>query len=100
MYIAQCQIGTGTSCKEKFNKENFQTGFVVAGGGFLSFWNRQLIKFEEEKIFGLHKQFCNNEKREINTFENFSCRISLCRKITSEIPNCCINIEGCDFGES
>ena len=40
--------GTGTSCKE-----NFQTGFVVAGGGFLSYWNHQLIKFEEEKRFGL-----------------------------------------------
>ena len=39
---------TGTSCEE-----NFQTGFVVAGGGFLSYWNHQLIKFEEEKRFGL-----------------------------------------------
>ena len=45
-----------------------QTGFVVAGGGFLSYWNHQLIKFEEKKIFGLKKQFCNNEKWEINTF--------------------------------
>ena len=26
--------GTGTSCKKKFLKENFQTGFVVAGGCF------------------------------------------------------------------
>ena len=41
-------FGTGTSCKE-----NFQTGFVIAGGGFLFYWNHQLIKFEEEKIFGL-----------------------------------------------
>jgi hypothetical protein len=40
-------IGTGISCKEKFSKKNFQTGFVVAGGGFLSYWNHQLIKFEE-----------------------------------------------------
>jgi hypothetical protein len=45
--------GTGTSCKKKFLKENFQTGFVVAGGGFLSYWNQQLTKFEEEKSFGL-----------------------------------------------
>ena len=45
--------GTGTSCKEKFRKKNFQTGFMVAGGGFLSYWNHQLTKFEEEKIFGL-----------------------------------------------
>ena len=45
--------GTGTYCKEKSLQENFQTGFVVAGGGFLSYWNHQLIKFEEEKIFGL-----------------------------------------------
>ena len=44
----------GTSCKEKFSKENFQTLFVVAGGGFLSQWNHQLIKFEEEKKFGLN----------------------------------------------
>ena len=27
-------IGSGTSCKVKFCKENFQTGFVVAGAGF------------------------------------------------------------------
>ena len=44
--------GTGTSCKYKFRKENLQTVFVVAGGGFLSYWNHQLIKFEEEKIKG------------------------------------------------
>ena len=36
-------IGTETSCNE-----NFQTGFVVAGVGFLSYWNHQLIKFEED----------------------------------------------------
>ena len=41
-------IGTGTSFKE-----NFQTGFVVSGGGFLSYWNHQLNKFEEEKRFGI-----------------------------------------------
>ena len=41
-------VGTGTSCKEKFHKENFQTGFVVAGGEFLSYWNHQLMKFEED----------------------------------------------------
>ena len=45
--------GTGTSCNERFSKENFQTGFVVAGGEFLYYWNHQLIKFEEEKRFGL-----------------------------------------------
>ena len=45
--------GTGTPCKEKFCKKNFQTWFVVAGGGFLSYWDYQLIKFEEEKRFGL-----------------------------------------------
>ena len=31
----------------------FQTGFVVAGCGFFSYWKHQLIKFEEEKRFGL-----------------------------------------------
>ena len=31
----------------------------------------QLIKFEEEKIFGLQNKFCNYEKR--NTSENFHC---------------------------
>ena len=41
--------GTGTSCKEKLRKENFQTGFVFAGGGFLSLINQ----FEEEKRFRL-----------------------------------------------
>ena len=29
------------------------SGFVVAGGGFISYWKYQLIKFEEEKRFGL-----------------------------------------------
>ena len=43
------------ACNAKFRKENFQTGFVVAGCGFLYFWNHKLIKFEEEKIFGLQK---------------------------------------------
>ena len=27
--------------------KNFQTGFLIAGGGFLTFCNHQLIKFEE-----------------------------------------------------
>ena len=68
-------MGTGTSCKEKFRKKKFQNGFVVAGGGFNSYWNYQLIKFEEEKIFGLQKQFWNYDKREINTYKNarYSC---------------------------
>ena len=61
--VILCSSGTGTSCKK-----NFQTGFVVAGWGFLAYWNHQLIKFEEEKRFG---QFCNYENRKINTFENF-----------------------------
>ena len=39
-------LGKGISCKEKFRNENFQTGFVVAVGGFLSYWNHKLIKFE------------------------------------------------------
>jgi hypothetical protein len=47
------KYGTGTSCKVKFCKENFQTGFMVTGGGFLSYRNHQLLKLEEEKIFGL-----------------------------------------------
>ena len=34
-------------------KLNFQTGFVVAGGGFLSYWNYQLIEIEKEKRLGL-----------------------------------------------
>ena len=36
--------------KEKFSKENIQTGFVVAGGRFLSYCKHQVIKFEEEKL--------------------------------------------------
>ena len=44
-----CKLnGTGTSCKE-----NFQTRFAVAGGGFISYWNHQLIKIGEKKRFGL-----------------------------------------------
>ena len=67
-------MGTETSCKEKFRKENFQIGFVVnrERGWFLSYWNQQLIKFEEKKRFGLSKQFCLYEKREVNTFEKIS----------------------------
>jgi hypothetical protein len=42
------KLGTGTSCNE-----NFLNGFVVAGVGFLSYWNYQQSKFEEEKKFGL-----------------------------------------------
>ena len=68
-----CKLnGTGTSCKE-----NFQTRFAVAGGGFISYWNHQLIKFGEKKRFKLKKKFCYYEKIEINTFENFPCKISL-----------------------
>ena len=74
-------MGTGTSCKE-----NFQTGFVIAGGGFLSYWNHQLIQFEEEKRFGPKKQFCYYEKREINTFENFPSEFFPCKT-----PMCHLN---------
>ena len=42
--------GTGQG-KLKFRKENFQAGFVVAGGGFPSYCNHQLFNFEEEKRF-------------------------------------------------
>ena len=40
MYISIYDHGTVTSCKENFQR-----------GGFLSYWNHQLIKFEEEKRF-------------------------------------------------
>ena len=39
--------------KKKFRKENFKAGIVVAGGEFLSYWNHKIIKFDEEKRFGL-----------------------------------------------
>ena len=58
--------------------KNFQTGFVVTGGWFLSYCNHQLIKFEEKKRLQLEKQFYNHDKREINTFKNFPSEISLC----------------------
>ena len=54
----------------------------------LSDRNHQLIKFEEEKRFGLKKkkkQFCYYEKREINTFLNFPCKISLCQIMHTDI---------------
>ena len=56
-FMVRYNTGTGTSWKE-----NFQTVFMVAGGGFLSYWNHQLINFEERRDNG-----------EINTFENFPC---------------------------
>ena len=77
--INNSYLGTVTSCKEKFRKENFQTGFVVAGGGFLSYWNYQLIKFEEENRFGLFKNNYVIMKRETNTFENFPCEFFPCK---------------------
>ena len=58
---------TVTSGKEKFCKENFQTWFVVTGGGFLSYCNLQLIKFEEEKRWDFKKQLCNYEKKTYKT---------------------------------
>jgi hypothetical protein len=39
--------------------ETYQTGFVIAGGRFLSNCNHQQIKFEDKR-FGL----CNYEMRE------------------------------------
>ena len=41
--------GTGTSCKEKFRKENFQLDSCSPGACFF-LWNHQLIKLEEHKI--------------------------------------------------
>ena len=64
--------------------ENFQTEFVFDGGWFLSYGNHKLIKLEEEKRFGLQKQFCNYEKWEINRFENFPCEFFPCK--TSRCP--------------
>ena len=29
---------------------------MIAGGGFLHYWNYKLIKFEEKKRFGLKKK--------------------------------------------
>ena len=70
--------GARTSCKEKFRNKNFQTEFVVAGGGFLSYRNHQLIKFKDEKRYRLLKQFCYYEKREISTFKKFPCEFFHC----------------------
>ena len=71
------KLGTGTSCKGQLANKNFQIGFVVGWGGFLSYWSDKLNKFQEEKSFGL-----NSKKREINTFENFSYEISICPKLS------------------
>jgi len=60
--------GTGTSCKE-----NFQTGFVVAGGGFLSYWNHQPIHLN----FFLERYPCahltNNQKNFKSNDRLISC---------------------------
>ena len=37
-------------------RDNLQTGFVIAGGGFLSYCNHQIIKFEENN----NSDFKNN----------------------------------------
>ena len=68
LYIRNTTILGVTSCKEKFRKENFQAGFMVDEGGFLSYSKHKLIKFEKDKRFGLKKEFFNYKKREINTF--------------------------------
>ena len=47
--------GTGTSLNGQLANQIFQTGFVGAGGGFLSYCNYQLIKFEEDNRFGSKK---------------------------------------------
>ena len=44
---------------------------MVAGGGFLSYLNHQLIRKRDSDF----KKNCNYEKREINTFENSSWKI-------------------------
>ena len=49
----------------------FQTEFLVARGEFFSYWNYQLIKFEEDKRFRLPKTILNYEKGEINTIKNY-----------------------------
>ena len=49
----------GHLARKIFRKEKFQTGFVVARGGFFSYWHYQLIKLEEEKRFGLKNNFVN-----------------------------------------
>ena len=38
--------GTGTSCKEKFHKENFQTGFEMV-------YQYHLLKYYEKKVIFL-----------------------------------------------
>ena len=45
-------MAQGHLARKSSARKNFQTGFVVPGGGFLSYWNNQLIKFKEEKRFG------------------------------------------------
>ena len=92
LYLHIHLSGKGTSCKETFHKENVQTGFVIAGGGSLSYSNHQLMKFEEEKRFKLQKQFCNKEKWEMNIFKNFPCKISLCRSMYISICKYIYNI--------
>ena len=58
--ISSLKYGTGTSCKKTIRKENFQN-CIHSRWGRVSFL-LELIKFEEEKRFGLQKQFCNYEK--------------------------------------
>ena len=71
------KFGTGTSCKETFRMENFQTGFMVAGYVSLSYW----LSFKKRRDSDFKQ-----EKREINPSENFPCeffpcKIFLCRKV-------------------
>ena len=39
--------------QRKVSQGKFSNWIRFPGGGFLSYWNHQLIKFEEEKRFGL-----------------------------------------------
>ena len=63
-FVSKCHLeGTGTSCKEKFRKENFLNGFLVAWGGFLSYWNNQLIKFEQVRDSDFKHNFVIMKKK-------------------------------------
>ena len=64
----------GTTCKSNLS------GFVVSGGGVLSYCNHQLIKFEKDKISDLKNNFVIiKREREIDTLKKFPFEKSLCR---------------------
>ena len=66
VYDATFKTAQGYLARKSFTRKILKLYLWLPRGGFLSYWNYQLIKFEEEKRFGL-----------INTFENFPCKISL-----------------------